>query len=116
MQSTDTMGTLVWALGGHISPTAVFTSFMLASVFRSLGIAPGGLGSFEAASVLTLCAAGCSLPIALSATMLFRGLSFWLPMLPGFWLSRRIMRPRAAHHTRQAQLESNLQARKDAPR
>ncbi|HEY6879023.1 MAG TPA: magnesium-translocating P-type ATPase [Polyangiales bacterium] len=86
-----TMFALVWALGGTLSPAAVFTSFMLASVFRSLGIAPGGLGSFEAASVFTLSAAGASIPVALSATLVFRTLSFWLPMLPGFLLSRRVL-------------------------
>ena len=26
---------------------------------------------------------------ALAATLLFRGLSFWLPMVPGLWLTRR---------------------------
>jgi len=34
---------------------------------------------------------GVPLPVALSATLLFRGLSFWLPMLPGVWCSRRVM-------------------------
>ena len=34
--------------------------------------------------------------VALSATLLFRGMSFWLPLLPGLWFSRRYMarRPR----------------------
>jgi Mg2+-importing ATPase len=46
--------------------------------------------------VLTLRAAGLSLPVALSATMLFRGVTFWLPMLPGFPASRRLAKV-AAH-------------------
>jgi Mg2+-importing ATPase len=41
--------------------------------------------------VLTLAATGVSLATALSATLLFRGLSFWLPMAPGVWASRRAM-------------------------
>jgi uncharacterized membrane protein YbhN (UPF0104 family) len=56
-----------------------------------LGIVPGGLGTFEATSVLTLAATGVSLATALSATLLFRGLSFWLPMAPGVWASRSAM-------------------------
>jgi len=32
---------------------------------------------------------GVSVPVALSATLIFRGLSFWAPMLPGFWFSRQ---------------------------
>jgi len=31
------------------------------------------------------------LPLALSATLLFRGLSFWLPMIPGLICSRRLL-------------------------
>ena len=53
-----------------------------------MGFVPGGLGSFEAASVLTLQLSGVALPEALSATLLFRGLSFWLPMLPGVGFAR----------------------------
>ena len=34
---------------------------------------------------------GVALPIALSATLLFRGMSFWLPLIPGLWFSRRYM-------------------------
>lgn len=29
---------------------------------------------------------------SLAATLLFRGLSFWLPMLPGIWFSKRALR------------------------
>jgi hypothetical protein len=39
---------------------------------------------------------GVALPVALSATLLFRGLSFWLPMVPGYWFSRRAVAPRRA--------------------
>jgi Mg2+-importing ATPase len=66
---------------------------MIASLFRTMGIVPGGLGTFEATSVLTLRMMGVDLAVALSATLLFRGLSFWLPMLPGYWFSRRVVAP-----------------------
>jgi P-type Mg2+ transporter len=35
--------------------------------------------------VLMLRMVGIDVAVALSATLLFRGLSFWLPMLPGYW-------------------------------
>jgi len=54
---------------------------------------PGGLGTFEASMVLMLRLAGIDLPVALSTTLLFRGLSFWLPMLPGWWLAHRAVTP-----------------------
>jgi Mg2+-importing ATPase len=35
---------------------------------------------------------GVPVAVALAATLLFRGLSFWLPMLPGLWLAHRELR------------------------
>jgi uncharacterized membrane protein YbhN (UPF0104 family) len=32
---------------------------------------------------------GVSVEAALAATLLLRGFTFWLPMLPGMWLVRR---------------------------
>jgi Mg2+-importing ATPase len=89
-----TMGLLLRALGIHADPEAVFASFMVSNLFRSMGFLPGGLGTFEASSVFTLQLVGVPLPAALSATLLFRVLSFWLPMIPGAWLSRRMFRSR----------------------
>ena len=82
---------LILALGQRASVTGVFASFMVANLFRTMGVVPGGLGTFEATSVLTLRMVGVDVGLALSATLLFRGLSFWLPMLPGYWLSRRAL-------------------------
>ena len=91
-----TMWALIRALGVTAPMPGVFASFMVASLFRTMGIVPGGLGIFEATSVLTLRMMGIDLVVALSATLLFRGLSFWLPMLPGYWCSRRALAPRPA--------------------
>ncbi|HSL69128.1 MAG TPA: HAD-IC family P-type ATPase, partial [Longimicrobiales bacterium] len=85
-----TIWVLIRALGATASGVAVFSSFMLSNLLRTLGVLPGGLGTFEASSVLTLQLSGVPLPVALSATLLFRGLSFWLPMIPGVWLARRL--------------------------
>ncbi|MBI3849104.1 MAG: magnesium-translocating P-type ATPase [Verrucomicrobia bacterium] len=89
-----TVWILIKSLGVSSSTGGVFTSFMISTLFRSVGILPGGLGSFEAASILTLRMTGVPIAVALSATLLFRGLSFWIPMLPGFWFSRRAMAQR----------------------
>ena len=86
-----TVWTLIRALGVTASASGVFVSFMVASLFRTMGIVPGGLGTFEATSVLMLRMVGIDVAVALSATLLFRGLSFWLPMLPGYWCSRRAL-------------------------
>jgi Mg2+-importing ATPase len=84
-----TIWVLIHGLGARAAPSGVFASFMISTVFRIVGVLPGGLGTFEASSVLTLKMIGVALPVALSATLLFRGLSFWLPMLPGLWFSHR---------------------------
>ena len=85
-----TMWVLLLSLGKHAPIKGVYASFMISSLLRTVGIVPGGLGTFEATSVLTLRMVGVAIPIALSATLLFRGLTFWLPMLPGLWLSKTI--------------------------
>jgi Mg2+-importing ATPase len=85
-----TVWILIRSLGEVASPTGVFASFMVSTLLRTIGIIPGGLGVFEAASVVTLKLVGVSVPVALAATLLFRGLSFWLPMVPGLVFSREV--------------------------
>jgi Mg2+-importing ATPase len=92
-----TVWVFVRALGTTASGAAVFASFMISNVFRTLSIVPGGLGIFEATSVWTLNVMGIAVPLALASTLLFRGVSFWLPMIPGLWISRRL-----TAHTRPA--------------
>jgi P-type Mg2+ transporter len=90
---TATMWGCLRAIGADAPPDAVFASFMVASLVRTMGVVPGGLGTYEATSVFTLRLLGIGVSAALSATLMFRGLSFWIPMLPGLWSSRRILRP-----------------------
>jgi uncharacterized protein (TIRG00374 family) len=87
-----TVWTLIIALGADVSPLRLFASFMISDLLRSMSFIPGGLGPFEAASVITLRMAGAGLAVALSATLLFRAPSFWLPLVPGFIFSRGLMR------------------------
>jgi len=89
---TLTLVALIESLGERTQFAGAFVSFMIASLVRSMGLVPGGLGTFEATSVVTLRMTGARLAVALAATVMFRGLTFWLPMLPGFWYSRRFMR------------------------
>lgn len=84
-----TVWVLIRSLGETASPTGVFASFMVSTLLRTLSFVPGGLGAFEAASVLTLNVAGVPVAVALAATLLFRLFTFWLPMAPGLILARR---------------------------
>ena len=96
MLDAGTVWVLLRALGTTASPTGVFASFMISSLLRTLSVIPAGLGTFEAVSVVTLQLAGVALPAALSATLLFRGLSFWLPLVPGLVFSRGAIGTQAA--------------------
>ena len=84
-----TLWLMLWALGFEVNPAAVFASFMLSTLARTLGVVPGGLGIFEAVSVATLKLIGVPVAAGLSATLLFRFFTFWLPMVPGLIFARR---------------------------
>jgi uncharacterized protein (TIRG00374 family) len=83
-----TVWVLIRSLGQVASPAGVFASFVLSTLLRTVSVVPGGLGAFEAAAVVTLKFVGVRVPVALAATLMFRGLSFWLPMVPGLVFSR----------------------------
>lgn len=84
-----TLWAMLRALGSAVDPAAVFASFILSTLARILGIVPGGVGVFEAVSIASLRLMGVPLAAGLAATLLFRGLSFWLPMLPGSVFAHR---------------------------
>ena len=53
---------------------------------------PLGLGSFEVTCVALLSMLGVTLEAAFTATLLLRGFTLWLPMIPGLWLTKSEMR------------------------
>ena len=87
-----TLWALLRSLGVSANPGHVFATFMIANLVRTVGIVPGGLGTFEATAVLMLRMDGVSVAAALSATVLFRVTTFLLPMAPGLWFSRHLTR------------------------
>lgn len=92
MLDAATLWMALRGLGMAPAFTSVFSSFVLASVLVSVSPVPLGLGIFEASCVAMLHSAGVGLEAALTATLLLRGTTTWLPMLPGLWLIRREMR------------------------
>jgi Mg2+-importing ATPase len=87
-----TLWVLMRSVGGRPSLSSAFASFMIANLFRTISFIPGGLGTFEAAVVYMLRKAGNSYSTGLTAALLFRGITFFLPMLPGMWFSQRLNR------------------------
>lgn len=87
-----TMQLALFALGVHAPFSAAFSAFIIASIVVTLGPIPMGLGSFEAVSIGMLRATGVPFEAALSATLLFRGYTLWVPLIPGMFAARRQLR------------------------
>jgi len=84
-----TLWVMIIAIGAVGSPSAAIAAFTMASLIATIGPIPLGLGTFEAVCVAVLHIQGISLEAALTATLLLRGFTFWLPMIPGLVLARR---------------------------
>jgi uncharacterized protein (TIRG00374 family) len=84
-----TLDAMLRAVGYPAHSLEAFASFVFAQVAATVLLIPSGIGTFEASSVAMLALFRVPVEVALTATLLFRGFTFWLPMAPGFWLSRR---------------------------
>ena len=87
-----TLWVMLQVVGMQVSFWAVFPSFVLASMVATVGPIPLGLGTFEVSCVSMLGVMGVPIEAALTSTLLLRGLTLWLPMLPGMWLARWALR------------------------
>lgn len=88
---STTLWVMLRAVGWPTGPVEAFASFIIASIAATVILTPGGLGTFEAACVAMLTLFQVPVEAALAATLLQRGFTYWLPMLPGLWLARREM-------------------------
>ncbi|MGI9602147.1 MAG: flippase-like domain-containing protein [Acidimicrobiales bacterium] len=59
------------------------SAYMVGTTIASAVPTPGGIGAVEAALVLTLTGLGVDQAVAWSATLLFRLISYWMPIIPG---------------------------------
>ena len=82
----------VAAFGGGLSFAAIAVVYLTGSVVGQAAPTPGGLGAVEAAMAAGLTLAGLESGLALSAVLLYRVITFWLPTVPGYfsfnWLQR----------------------------
>jgi glycosyltransferase 2 family protein len=85
----------VEAVGGHISLVSVAVVYLTGSAVGSAVPTPGGLGAVEAALTTTLTAAGLAGATAFSAVILFRLLTFWLPVPFGWGALHYLQRKNA---------------------
>jgi uncharacterized membrane protein YbhN (UPF0104 family) len=70
----------VAAFGGKVSIASIAVVYLTGSAIGSILPTPGGIGGVEAALIAGLTAAGLPGAVAVSAVLLFRLLTFWLPV------------------------------------
>jgi glycosyltransferase 2 family protein len=80
----------VEAFGGGASIAKIGAVYMAAAVVATATPTPGGVGGFEAAAIAGLTGIGISSGAAVSAVVISRLATYWLPVLPG-WLCWRLL-------------------------
>jgi uncharacterized membrane protein YbhN (UPF0104 family) len=83
----------VYAFGGDLNLAAIAIVYLTGSVVGQAAPTPGGLGAVEAAMAAGLTAAGLAGGLAVSAVLLFRLVTFWIPTVPG-WFALNAMQRR----------------------
>lgn len=87
-----TLSACLLALGQPAAAGAAFVAIVIAQMVSLMVLVPLGLGAFEGSCVAMLHLLGVGLEPAIAATLLLRGLTLWLPMLPGLWVVRHLAR------------------------
>ena len=73
----------VAATGARVDSVPLLLAYIAASVLAMIPITPGGLGFVEAGLAVTLVWAGLSAADATLATLAYRLVSYWLPLIAG---------------------------------
>jgi glycosyltransferase 2 family protein len=83
-----TLWAVLQSLGTTVPVTGAFAAFTMASVVAMISLLPGGLGTFDGTAIALLRAFQVPIEAAVAGTILLRGLTFILPLIPGFWMAR----------------------------
>ena len=80
----------VQAFGGGASIAQIGAVYMVSAAIAAASPTPGGVGAFEAVLTAGLTGIGISPGAAVSAVVVYRLATYWLPVAPG-WLSWRLL-------------------------
>lgn len=80
------------AIGYKIPLAASFVAFTFSKLLSMISVVPGAPGVFEGAMTLILITFGVDKSVALAATLLLRGFTFWLPMPIGWMIYGKYLR------------------------
>lgn len=75
----------VEAFGGSMNLAVVAVVYLAGATIGQAAPTPGGLGAVEAALAAGLTAGGLDAGLAVSAVLLYRLVTFWIPTIPGYW-------------------------------
>ena len=75
----------VEAFDGSLNIAVVGVVYLAGATIGQAAPTPGGLGAVEAALAAGLTAAGLDGSLAISAVLLYRLITFWIPTIPGYW-------------------------------
>ncbi|MDP3629768.1 MAG: flippase-like domain-containing protein [Actinomycetota bacterium] len=75
---------------GWDKPASLLAAYAVGVLVWIVSIVPQGIGVVEGAIAVVLVSFGAALPQATAISLVFRGMSFWLPLLLGFLLLRRV--------------------------
>ena len=78
------------AYGQHLGISTTIAAFSLDAVFSVVAIVPNGLIVAEAVMTEVLWSLGLTFEVALAITLVYRGLSVWLPLAAGFFFLRQV--------------------------
>ena len=72
--------------GAEVPVATAAAVYLAGAAVATAAPTPGGIGATEAALVAGYTAVGVEASVAFAAVLLFRLITFWLPILPG-WLA-----------------------------
>jgi undecaprenyl-diphosphatase len=87
-----TLAASVAAFGGGVSFPQIGAAYLLAAALGSAAPTPGGLGAVETALVLALTGYGMPQGDAVPAVLTYRLVTYWLPMVPGWFTFQQMQR------------------------
>ena len=88
MGITASYALVLWAstksVGISLSIVDIFIAFVAGNAALTISPTPGGIGAVEAAITAVIVSAGVTPSLALASVVLYRIVSYWLPILPGY--------------------------------
>jgi undecaprenyl-diphosphatase len=78
------------AFGGGVGAGKVIAVYLGGAALAAVAPTPGGMGPLEAALVAGLIGVGLATGPAVAAVLVYRLISYWAPVLPGFILYRSL--------------------------